>query len=171
MNTDCRVAEIQLKYKPKPFDETIFSSNDIYHFLMKRVYNEDAIGYKESFKVVLLNNSNKVVGYTTVSEGGLTSTIVDVRVVMQTALVCNATAIILTHNHPSGNVLPSTQDDDITRRIKSACDIMNIRLIDHVVVTPFDSYYSYCDKGRLQLLFVKSHKIFILTHCALTLFY
>ena len=111
MTTDCRVAEIQLKYKPQPLTETISSARDIYKLLVNRVYDEETIGYRETFKVLLLNNANKIIGYTTISDGGLTSTIVDVRVIIQTALVCNATSIIITHNHPSGNPHPSGQDD------------------------------------------------------------
>lgn len=149
MNTDYIVSEIQLKYKPQPLTETISSSKDIHSLLIDKVYDEDTIGYKETFKVLLLNNTNKIIGYTTISEGGLTSTIVDVRVIMQTALVCNASAIILTHNHPSGNLRPSCQDDNLTKKIKSACELMDIRLLDHIIVTPYDRFYSYCDEGRL----------------------
>lgn len=149
MNTDCRVAEIQLKYKPQPLTESIHSSVELHKFLINRVYDEETIGYKETFKVLLLNNSNKIIGYTTISEGGLTSTIVDVRVIIQTALVCNATSIILTHNHPSGNPHPSGQDDSLTRRIQEACKLLDIRLLDHIIVTPFNNFYSYCDEGRL----------------------
>lgn len=98
---------------------------------------------------MLLNNANKIIGYTTISEGGLTSTIVDVRMILQTALVSNATSIILTHNHPSGNPRPSGQDDSLTKKTKSACELMDIRLLDHIIVTPYDSYYSYNDEGRL----------------------
>ena len=149
MTTDCRVAEIQLKYKPQPLTESIRNSVDLHKFLISRVYDDETIGYKETFKVLLLNNHNKIIGYTTISEGGLTSTVVDVRVVMQTALITNATSIILTHNHPSGNTIPSGHDDNITKKIKAACELMDIRLLDHIIVTPFDSYYSYCDEGRL----------------------
>ena len=113
------------------------------------MYDEETIGYKETFKVLLLNNANKIIGYTTISEGGLTSTIVDVRVIMQTALVSNASAIILTHNHPSGNTRLSCHDDSLTKKIKAACEIMDIRLLDHIIVTPYDSFYSYCNEGRL----------------------
>ena len=149
MNTDYIVSEVQLKYRPQPITETIHSAKEIHSFLIKRVYDEDTIGYKETFKLLLLNNANKIIGYTTVSEGGLTSTLVDVRVVMQTALVCNATSIILTHNHPSGNPRPSTLDDNLTKKIKSACELLDIRLLDHIIVTPYDSYYSYNDEGSL----------------------
>lgn len=149
MNTDCIVSEVQLKYKPRPLTESFRSSAEIHKILIKRVFDEETIGYKESFKVLLLNNANKLIGYTTISEGGLTSTVVDVRVVMQTALVSNSTSIVLAHNHPSGTVRPSGQDDAITKKIKSACELMDIRLLDHIIVTPFDSYYSYCDEGKL----------------------
>ncbi|MBD5316959.1 MAG: JAB domain-containing protein [Bacteroides sp.] len=149
MSTDYIASEIQLKYKPHPLTETISGANDIHKLLVNQVYDEETIGYKETFKVLLLNNANKIIGYTTLSEGGLTSTIVDVRVIMQTALVSNASAIILTHNHPSGNPRPSSQDDSLTKKIKAACEIMDIRLLDHIIVTPYDSFYSYCDEGRL----------------------
>lgn len=149
MNTDCIVSEVQLKYKPQPLTESLRSSSDIHQLLIKRVFDEETIGYKESFKVLLLNNANKLIGYTTISEGGLTSTVVDVRVVMQTALVSNATSIVLAHNHPSGTVRPSCQDDSLTKKIKSACELMDIRLLDHIIVTPFDDYYSYCEEGKL----------------------
>lgn len=149
MSTDYIVSEVQLKYKPQPLTETISGAKDIHKFLVNRVYDEETIGYKETFKVLLLNNANKIIGYTTISEGGLTSTIVDVRVIMQTALVSNASAIILTHNHPSGNTRPSCHDDSLTKKIKAACEIMDIRLLDHIIVTPYDSFYSYCNEGRL----------------------
>lgn len=149
MTTDCIVSEIQLKYQPQPLTETIHGAKDIHQLLINRVFDADTIGYKETFKVLLLNQANKIIGYTTISDGGLTSTIVDVRVVMQTALVTNATSIIITHNHPSGNPIPSGQDDSLTKKIKSACELMDIRLLDHIIVTPFDSFYSYCNEGRL----------------------
>lgn len=149
MTTDCIVSEIQLKYQPQPLTETINGAKDIHQLLIKRVYDEETIGYRETFKVLLLNNSNKIIGYTTISEGGLTCTIVDVRMIMQTALVSNATSIILTHNHPSGNPRPSVHDDNLTKKTKSACELMDIRFLDHIIVTPYDSFFSYCDEGRL----------------------
>lgn len=149
MTTDCIVSEIQLKYQPQPLTEPIYGAKDIHQLLINRVFDTDTIGYKETFNVLLLNNANKIIGYTTISDGGLTSTIVDVRVIIQTALVCNATSIIITHNHPSGNPRPSGQDDSLTKKIKAACKLMDIRLLDHIIVTPYDSFYSYCNEGRL----------------------
>lgn len=149
MTTDCIVSEIQLKYQPQPLTETINGAKDIHQLLINRVFDADTIGYKETFKVLLLNNANKIIGYTTISEGGLTSTIVDIRMILQTALVSNATSIILTHNHPSGNPHPSIHDDNLTKKIKSACELMDIRLLDHIIVTPYDSFYSYCNEDRI----------------------
>lgn len=149
MTTDRIVSEIQLKYRPQPLTESIHGAKDIHQLLINRVFDAETIGYKESFKVLLLNQANKIIGYTTISDGGLTSSVVDVRVVMQTALVANATSIILAHNHPSGNIYPSSQDDNLTNRIKDACKLMDIRLLDHIIVTPSDSFYSYCNEDRL----------------------
>ena len=147
--TNLVLSEIQLKYRPPPLTDTMKGSKDIHGLLKKRVYDEDTIGYKETFNVLLLNNANKIIGYTTVAEGGLTSTIVDVRTILQTALISHATSIILSHNHPSGNVRPSYHDDNLTKKIKSACELTDIRVLDHIIVTSEDSYYSFCDEGRL----------------------
>lgn len=147
MNTE--VAEVQLKYRPKPFHEKIHTSKDLHRVLIDKVFDKDTIAYKESFKVILFNNAHQIIGYTTVSEGGLTSTIVDVRVVMQTALLTNSTAIVLAHNHPSGNSNPSWQDDAVTTQIRKACNLLDIKLLDHIIVTPFEYYFSYCDEGKL----------------------
>ena len=147
--TNLVLSEIQLKYRPQPLTDTMKGSKDIHGLLKKRVYDEDTIGYKETFNVLLLNNANKIIGYTTVAEGGLTSTIVDVRTILQTALISHATSIILSHNHPSGNVRPSYHDDNLTKKIKSACELTDIRVLDHIIVTSEDSYYSFCDEGRL----------------------
>lgn len=149
MRTDCEVAEVQLKYKPKTLSETVRSSSEINRLLKERVFDEDTIGYREYFKILLFNQANRLIGYSTISEGGLNYTTVDIRVIMQTALVSNAVSIVIAHNHPSGTISPSSQDDGLTRKIKSACEIMGIRLLDHIIVTPYEGYYSYCDHGRL----------------------
>ena len=146
--------ELMIAEKLKAYNSTIielkatnqdFTSSS----LVDKVDGGNSLVYKETFKVLLLNNANKIIGYTTISDGGLTSTIVDVRVIIQTALVCNATSIIITHNHPSGNPRPSGQDDSLTKKIKAACELMDIRILDHIIVTPYDSFYYYCDEGRL----------------------
>lgn len=143
------VAEVQLKYHPKPLSSAVTDSTHLNRLLVDKVFDPDSIGYKESFKVIHLNNSNMIIGYQSVSEGGLTSTVVDVRTIMQGALLTNATAMVLAHNHPSGTTRPSVQDDNITKKISEACRLLDIRLLDHIIVTPFGDYYSYNDSGRL----------------------
>ena len=149
MTEECNISEIQLKYKPRPLSDAIKGSKDIFELLIKKVYDSDTIGYKETFKVLLLNNANRIIGYTTIAEGGLTSTVVDLRVILQTALVANATSIIATHNHPSGVKRPSIQDVMLTTKIAEACKAVELKLLDHIIVTPEDGYYSYCDEGKL----------------------
>lgn len=97
--------------------------------------------------VLFMNNSNRVLEHMLVSSGGLTSTAVDIRVVLREALVKRATALALCHNHPSGNVRPSRDDDSLTKNLQEACKVMNIRLLDHIVIAD-GAYYSYCDELR-----------------------
>lgn len=123
IKSDCYIHSISTRFpnwteQPQPLTETLCSSKEIHQLLIKRIFDEETIGYKETFKVLLMNQANKLIGYTTISEDGLTSTVVDVRVVMQTALVSNATTIVIAHNHPSGNARPSGQGDSLTRKIK-----------------------------------------------------
>ena len=149
MTQECNIAEIQLKYKPSPITDTIRGSKDIYNLLISKVYDADTIGYNESFKLLLLDNANQIIGYRTISEGGLSRMMVDIRMIFQVALIANATSIIISHNHPSGKKRPSGEDDTLTKQIQDACKVLFIRLLDHIIVTPENGYYSYCDEGRL----------------------
>ncbi len=102
----------------------------------------------EEFWVLLLNNSNKVIYKLQLSKGGLTQTVVDVRLIFKTALEHLATALILVHNHPSGQLNPSNADKDITRKIKEAGNNLDVRLLDHLIITQND-YYSFADEAIL----------------------
>ena len=93
--------------------------------------------------------ANQLIGYFKLSSGGLTSTVVDTRIIFSVALKSLATNIIISHNHPSGNMLPSIQDDELTRRIVDAGKILDISLLDHIIVSPQFDYFSYADDGRL----------------------
>ncbi len=144
-----KVAEIEVTYKNKvnPSDRPkITRSQDGYN-LLKSVWS-DKIEYVEEFCVVLLNRANKVLGISRISEGGLSSCIVDPRRVFQCALKANASSIILAHNHPSGQTRPSEADIQITKKIKTAGDYLEITVVDHIIVTPY-SYYSFADEGIL----------------------
>lgn len=103
--------------------------------------------HEESW-ALLLNNNAKLINCVKLSSGGLTQTAVDVRMLLKQALLHDATCFILVHNHPSGNTRPSRADDDLTTKVRQASETMNIKMIDHVVVTEGD-YYSYSENGRL----------------------
>ena len=102
----------------------------------------------EEFWAIYLNQSNMVIRKERLSAGGLTGTLVDVRLIMKEAILCNATGMIIAHNHPSGNENPSVEDNRITEQVKKAAETLNIRLIDHVIVTS-NTYYSYMDNNML----------------------
>lgn len=148
MDIDYQVGEVELSYKSTVRKKRkIATSSDAYGMLLP-TFREGTIGYKEYFKTVFLNQAQEVLGYTQISEGGLTETSADVRIILQAALLTNATAIILAHNHPSGKLRPSRQDIALTEQVKKAAEIMRITVIDHIILTD-DSYYSFADEGLL----------------------
>mgnify|MGYP000756051610 FL=1 len=148
LDMDYTVGEVELTYKSTSKSRNkIYSSEDAYEVLLS-TYREGTICYKEYFKVLFLNQSNQVLGYTLISEGGITDTTVDVRVILQAALLTNSVAIILAHNHPSGNTKPSRQDMEITKQVKEAARLMRITVLDHLILTDA-GYYSFADEGEL----------------------
>jgi DNA repair protein RadC len=100
----------------------------------------------EEFWVIFLNNSNKVISKAQLSKGGITGTIVDVRLVYKLALENGATGLILCHNHPSGNSQPSEADKEITKKLKLAGDSLDVKVLDHLIITE-TKYYSFVDEG------------------------
>jgi DNA repair protein RadC len=102
----------------------------------------------EEFWVLFLNNSNKVIHKAQLSKGGMTGTVVDTRIIFKTALEYNAISLILTHNHPSGKLLASESDKEITRKLQLAGKQMEITVLDHVIITE-SSFYSFADEGIL----------------------
>lgn len=100
----------------------------------------------EEFWIVYLNNSNKVISKSQLSKGGITGTLVDVRLVFKTALEMGATGLILCHNHPSGTLIPSDADKQITRKLKLAGESLEIKVLDHLIVTE-TNYFSFADEG------------------------
>lgn len=102
----------------------------------------------EECHVLLLNQSARIIDSVRIGMGGLTETVVDVRLILREALLKRATSLILCHNHPSGNLRPSTHDDHLTRQVKEAALLLNIALLDHIIFTD-EGYYSYADEGKL----------------------
>lgn len=102
----------------------------------------------EAFTIMYLNNANKVIQIEIVSEGGITATVVDIKVILKKALLHLASKIILAHNHPSGNLTPSTADKNITQKIKAAAQTLEIDVLDHLIIGR-NEYYSFADEGDL----------------------
>ena len=146
-----KVSDVKLTYKTKVKSSeraVIKDSNNAYSLLMNHIYDSETIQYREYVKLILLNRAHKVLGIVHISEGGLDSTSADIRIIMQAAILGNASAMILSHNHPSGNKQPSNQDDLLTDRVKKAAKLFDIQLLDHIIVTD-SGYYSYLDEGRI----------------------
>lgn len=122
----------------------IVSSRDVYECFYPLMCDLPT----EECWLLLLNQASKVIDKVKISAGGLSATAVDVRCVLHEALLKRASAIALCHNHPSGNIRPSREDDRLTEQLRQACQIMNIRLVDHVILTD-GCFYSYADEGRM----------------------
>ncbi len=118
-----------------------------YDYLMM-LWNKDTIEVHETFAVVFMNQANNTTGWYIVSQGGMTSCLVDIRMLFATALECGAVAMVIAHNHPSGNTRPSDADRNLTNQIKEVGKLHEIRIVDHIIVTA-DGYTSFADEGIL----------------------
>jgi len=138
--------ELGVRCRDESRDEKVQvrSSRDIYDYMRYRV---EALP-NEQFWVITLSRANHITGEFRVSDGGTSSTVVDVKLLMKQVVDRIADGIILVHNHPSGTMKPSAQDRDLTRRIKGACELFGVRLLDHVIIGP-DAYFSFQDEGIL----------------------
>jgi DNA repair protein RadC len=144
------VAEVQLVYKSKvspSLRPKITSSRDAYSIL-KSLWNENTIELHEEFKVLLLNRANRVLAVYDVSSGGVAGTVADPKLIFIAALRGLASSIIIAHNHPSGNLRPSQQDIDLTKKIREGGKLLEIQVSDHIIVTN-ESYYSFADEGMM----------------------
>lgn len=146
-----KVNEIKVSYKggvKSSMWQKISNSKDAAELLFEN-WDKDTIALQEVFKVVLLNNSNKVKGIYQLSQGGITGTLIDLRILFAVILKSLSVAIILTHNHPSGKLMPSDADKSLTKKIKNAAELFDIKLLDHLIFAPDGDYYSFSDNGIL----------------------
>jgi DNA repair protein RadC len=144
------VSEIELVYKSKikaSERPQIKSSKEAYN-LLQSTWDQGKIEYCEQFKTLFLNHSLKVLGLYEMSSGGITGTVVDLRMIFSAALKASATSIMIAHNHPSGSTRPSEADKYLTQKIRQAGELLDIKLMDHLIITP-ESYYSFTDDGAL----------------------
>ena len=142
--------KISLVREPSTMQKVKISSSLTTANYIKGIYEveNDDITLYESFYVVMLNNANNTIGYTKISQGGITGTVVDVRLIAKHALECLATSVILIHNHPSGNSKPSSADKLITEKIKHGLALLDIRVLDHIILTE-NTYFSFADECLL----------------------
>ncbi|MEM0541240.1 JAB domain-containing protein [Flavobacterium sp. j3] len=142
------VAEIKVSYSnTNPIRVQVTNSQKMFEVIMKH-WDLDILEYQEQVKVILLNRANIVLGIYELSKGGISGTVVDIRIILGVALKCNVSAIILVHNHPSGKLVPSEPDKAITKRLKEACNLLEVYLLDHLIISKF-GYYSFADEGTL----------------------
>ena len=124
--------------------KTMVSSNDIASFLQTKIKDHR----REVFGILCLNRANKINHFEIISEGGITGTVADPRIILKKALEEDAVNIVLCHNHPSGSLKPSRADEDLTQKIKEAARYFDIRVIDHIIISD-QGYYSFADEGLL----------------------
>ena len=124
----------------------ITSSRDSFEFI--RQFYFDDIDIIESFFILLLNQANNTIGYAKISQGGITSTVVDTRIIAKYAIEALATGVILAHNHPSGSMWPSEPDKRLTEKIKTALKLLDINVMDHIILSD-ETYYSFADNGMM----------------------
>ena len=143
-----QIAEIKISYS-----HIVKPSNQVQVTSSKAVYDYVApfwpdIEYRESFAVLLLSRSMKILGISWISIGGVSGTVVDAKIIFQTALKASANGIILLHNHSSGTLIPSDADRKITQKIKNGGKLLDIEVPDHIILTS-ESYYSMADEGEI----------------------
>lgn len=150
MKQGTQIAEVRLVYTTtvKASERPqVKSSEDAYQLFLGS-WDPETIEHVETFKLMLLNRSNKVLGITTISKGGTAGTVVDVKLILQYAIKTNACAIIICHNHPSGALVPSESDLTLTKKIRDAACLMDVQLLDHLIIVPEGQYYSLADNGQ-----------------------
>ena len=147
-----RAAEITVVYKTKQRaserPQINISADALIHLI--EAYDMQTIGLQEQFVIMYLNRSNTVLGIYRCSVGGMTGTVADIRLILSVALRIAATGIIISHNHPSGNLNPSRADEELTWKMKEAAKLMDIKLLDHIIVDPSGTkFFSFADSGLM----------------------
>jgi len=144
-----KVSNVRIVYEPEVLPEERYVINSSKDATRIAVENWDGIYHHESFRIMLLDAAHQVLGIQTVSTGGVASTVVDLKICIQAAVLGNATLVIAMHNHPSGTMRPSENDEKLTARLKRAFESVDISMLDHVIVGGSGEYYSFADNEKL----------------------
>lgn len=146
MQKEINVGEVELNYKKdKKAEKFKISSSEKFHEYLGRIFDPNKIDHKEFFYAIYTDRSNHVLGHLKISEGGVAGTYVDPKMIFQGALLRNASSVLVSHNHPSGNLRPSQADKDLTERLVSVGEFMDLKVLDHIIYTG-DSYLSFADE-------------------------
>ena len=141
------IKKYELTVNKTEFKESqISNSNDAYQYI-RQFYGHDIHIYESSF-ILLLNRANKVTGYAKISQGGVAGTVIDFKIVLKYVIDTLASGFIIAHNHPSGNMTASPQDNQFTKQLKEICSYLDCKFMDHVIVGDTE-YYSYADNDKL----------------------
>lgn len=144
------VSEIELSYRHKvnARDRPLVKASKDAAEIVRPLF-ADIVEYREAMHALYLNRANRVLGSYLIGLGGVSGVVADPKMIFQAALKCNASGIILAHNHPSGNRTPSQADIDLTKKIKDGAKLLELSLLDHIIMMPDDSYFSFADEGFL----------------------
>jgi DNA repair protein RadC len=163
-NLQYNIAELQVKFniKIRPSERKRISRVDDAYEVFLNIWSED-IDYLEEFVVLFLDNANAVIAYKKFFKGGRMSCAVDYGVVLQAALLCGSTSVIIAHNHPGGICKPSLADNNLTKAIYQAGAIIGISLFDHLIISS-EGYYSYMDSGKMDIVKNEDCEDYLLLH-------
>lgn len=141
------ISEYSLKYTKSEIQKTKVTTSQNSVDVIRKFYFDD-INIYESFFILLLNRANNTTGFAKISQGGTAGTCVDIKIIAKYAIESLSSSVIICHNHPSGNITPSETDINITKKIKDALLLLDIRLTDHIILSEND-FYSFADNGNL----------------------
>ncbi len=142
------LTELKVSYKPKKVAGPRVTSAESAYEVLRSIFNQDLIDLREEFVCLFLNRANMIKGWYQISTGGISGTVADPKLILGIALKTASCCLILSHNHPSGNMKPSDADIKLTEKIKNACKFMDIQVLDHIIVSS-SGYLSFADEGFL----------------------
>lgn len=141
-----KLPSIKVKVTISKGEKIVIQSPDHVYDVLRKIFNNDTLLWTEEMVMICMNRANQVIGYHKIASGGFSGVVCDPKVIMTIALQSAASSIILAHNHPSGNLQPSQADIEITKKIKNACDFLDMKLLDHMIVTD-NGFTSLANEG------------------------
>jgi len=142
--------EIEIRMKKSIVHKAKIASSTDCERVMREIFDPESLEIYESFVVVYLSRANKTIGWIKISQGGISGTVADSRLILKGAIDCLASGIILAHNHPSGNTTASQADIDLTKKLKDGAKLFDMQILDHIILTPEPGrYFSFADEGLI----------------------